>query len=252
MSGCSKTSKCILCFLGLIFWAAAAALMFVGVEVFNTYRKYDEITSANLTLIPASVILGVAVFLFIIGLLGCIAAAKESKGCLAVFFSLLLIVLIGEIAAGSLGYAYRGKVREAVENGLENAVNGKGNDTVQQDQIDYIQKTLHCCGVHNATDWVGTPYWVSHDFTLPNSCCKNDNCTGLATPADPSVYPQGCYDLLEKQFLKNLGYIAGAAITIAVLQIFGLICTCILICRSRARGDVPYLTLGSDRSGLQV
>lgn len=34
------------------------------------------------------------------------------------------------------------QVREAVENGLENAVHGKGNDTVQQDQIDYIQRTV--------------------------------------------------------------------------------------------------------------
>lgn len=71
--------------------------MFVGVEVFNTYRKYEEITSANLTLIPASIILGVAVFLFIIGLLGCIAAAKESKGCLAVVGIIFFHVLCEEI-----------------------------------------------------------------------------------------------------------------------------------------------------------
>lgn len=52
--------------------------------MYNTYSHYNELTTANLTLIPASIILGVGVFMFILGILVCLAACKENKILLAV------------------------------------------------------------------------------------------------------------------------------------------------------------------------
>ena len=56
----------------------------MGAWVYHTYNHFSELTAANLTLIPAAIVISVGAFLFIIGSLGCIAACKESKCLLAV------------------------------------------------------------------------------------------------------------------------------------------------------------------------
>ena len=68
----------------LFFQAAAAGLIFMGAWVYHTYNHFSELTTANLTLIPAAIVISVGVFLFIIGCLGCIAACKENKCLLAI------------------------------------------------------------------------------------------------------------------------------------------------------------------------
>lgn len=67
-----------------IFQGAAAGLIFMGAWVYHTYDHFSELTTANLTLIPAAIVIVVGVILFVIGSLGCIAACKENKCLLAV------------------------------------------------------------------------------------------------------------------------------------------------------------------------
>lgn len=44
---------------------------------------------------------------------------------------------------------------------------------------------LKCCGVHNYTSWIGTPWYTSHNNTVPLSCCKNTTgCTGRLDQLD--------------------------------------------------------------------
>lgn len=44
---------------------------------------------------------------------------------------------------------------------------------------------LRCCGVHNYTTWIGTPWYNSHNNTVPHSCCKNTTgCTGSLEQLD--------------------------------------------------------------------
>lgn len=246
----SVTSKICLTVIGFVFWAAAAGLIFLGSWVYHTYHHFSELTTANLTLIPAAIVIAVGVFLFIIGSLGCIAACKENKCILAIFFSLLLIVLTAEVVAGALGYVFRDDMKRAVDDGLRDAVNKYDYDgSVWQDQIDYLQKELHCCGIVNASDWNTAKKW-NRTGEVPNSCCRphlKKTCSNATSGSD--IYKEGCVSLLEDKFLKNLVYIAGVAIAFAVIQLLGMICSCILLCRSR---EVRYEMLGGPNSGLRV
>ncbi|ESO92438.1 hypothetical protein LOTGIDRAFT_233185 [Lottia gigantea] len=249
-SGCTVTSKICLILVGLIFWGAAAGLCFVGSWVYSTYSHYDEIAEASLTLVPAAIIVTVGVFMFIIGLIGCIAACKESKCILAVFFSLILLVFLAEVTAGVTGYLYRKDVKRTVSDGLHNSIN-RYNETIQKDQVDYVQQELKCCGVNNASDWLTSAYWGhEHKNIVPTSCCSNNNCTGSLVPRDPLVFKEGCLPLVEDKFNSNLVYIASFAVAFAVIQILGLISACILLCRSQ---EVRYEALNSaERNGLRV
>lgn len=247
----STTSKICLSVIGFIFWGAAAALIFLGAWVYHTYKHFSELTTASLTLVPAGIIIIVGVFLFILGCVGCVAACKENKCLLAVFFALLLIVLTAEVTAGVVGYVFRTDLKKTVKDGLEAAL-GKYDNTssVEKDQIDYLQSELKCCGIMNASDWQNARPWDKK--TVPDSCCKVTNitqCDHSLKADNKDIYKDGCLDKLEKKFERNLVYIAGVAITFAVIQLLGMICSCILLCRSQ---EVRYEILGGPNSGLRV
>ncbi|XP_061163668.1 tetraspanin-36-like [Saccostrea echinata] len=254
MSGCTMTSKVGLILIGLIFWAVAAGLFFVGGWVFNTYKHFDEIAEANFTLIPASIIIAVGVMMFVVGLVGCAAAFKENKCLLAVLFSFLLVILTALITSGALGYGFRSDVTNAVENGLHKAINAYNSNSTQRDQVDYLQRNLKCCGVNNASDWLSAKTWApTSNKTVPESCCVADiNCTEEERKMiyNPKyIYQKGCYEKLEHEFMSNLAYIAGTAIGLAVILVLGMICSCILFCRSK---EVRYEALGGQYAGLRV
>lgn len=205
-------------------------------------------------MLPASIVLGVAIFMFLIGLLGCIAVFKESKILLSAYFCLILIVFVGEVIASVLGYCYRSEVEDTVSTGLMDAVN-KYNETVMAEQVDYIQRELKCCGVRNATDWLTSLYWGQlHNNTVPSSCC-NTTVNHNITICDPTItsgdiYTMGCLYALKDKFMSNLIYIAVCTVSFAVVQILGLITVCILICRTR---EVKYDRLeNAQRDGLRV
>ncbi len=59
--------------------AAGAALAYVGAYVIRSYDNFDSFIQDKYTLIPAAIIIGVSVVMFIFGLVGCCATIRESK-----------------------------------------------------------------------------------------------------------------------------------------------------------------------------
>ncbi|GFR90431.1 tetraspanin [Elysia marginata] len=253
MGVCTNLAKCLLIFTGACYLVSAGVLSYIGIWVFSTYDHFDEIADSSLTLLPASIILAGSVFMCIVGILACIAAFKNHKVLLAVFFSLILLVFIGEVAAGVLGYVYRSKVNGVLNDNLNDAINDY-NLSSYKEQIDYMQQEFHCCGVHNATDWADSASWkTNHTGLVPESCCKpthgNDTCVPEITSKD--IYHEGCLDKLNSEFRKNLVYIATAAVILALIQLMALLSTCILVCRTREERN--YQTLNeTGGSGLRV
>lgn len=234
--------------IGICYLASAGGLSYIGVWVFNTYEHFDEIADSNLTLIPASIIIGVSVFMCIIGILSCMAAFKKSKLLLAVFFCLVLLIFIGEVVAAVLGYVYRSKAEDILRDDLQDAID-QYNVTAYKDQINYLQSEFHCCGVNNASDWLTSTYWsIHHNDTVPQSCCRvniNKTCSGKLD--NSTIYTEGCLDKLNDEFRKNLIYIAVTVICLAAIQILALMSSCVLICRTKE--ETPYQILGEPIGG---
>ena len=61
------------------------------------------------------------------------------------YFTLLLLILIGTVAAGALGYIYRRDVDSAIDDGLEKALSkyGTPNNTVWTDEVDFMQREVY-------------------------------------------------------------------------------------------------------------
>lgn len=251
MSCSSATSKICLTAIGVLFWLAAAALIFLGAWVFHTYSHFNELATANLTLIPAGILIIVGVFLFILGSIGCIAACKENKCLLAAFFSILLIVLTAEVTAAVLGYIFRTQIKKTIDSGVKDAMDKySSSPSTAKDQIDYLQSLLKCCGINNASDWNSADVWSkTNSGHVPVSCCKVNMSSCNTAISSKEIFSQGCSSLLEQKFQNNLAYATGVAVAFAVIQFIGLTCSCILMLRSN---EVKYEILGGLYSGTRM
>lgn len=65
--------------ISIFFQAAGVALAYVGSYVIKSYKNFEDFVADKYNLIPAAIIIGVAVVMFVIGILGCCATLKESK-----------------------------------------------------------------------------------------------------------------------------------------------------------------------------
>ncbi|KAJ3596792.1 hypothetical protein NHX12_003193 [Muraenolepis orangiensis] len=249
MGHCGITSsKTALVLLNLIFLAAAGVLCYVGAYVFVTYDDYDHFFEDVYTLIPAAVIIGVGALLFVIGLIGCYSTIRESPCGLASFVFILLLVFVIEVAVVVLGYVYRTKVEEHVNSsiqGVYNEYNGT-NSNAPSRAIDYVQRQLKCCGIHNFSDWMNTPWFeASQNNSVPISCCKPDldTCTGsLARSED--LFQEGCEVLVVKKLKEIMMYVIWATLTFATIQMLSMLCACAVLCHRRREMNYDLLTNG--------
>jgi multisubunit Na+/H+ antiporter MnhG subunit len=226
-----------------VFWAAAAGLIFVGVWVYKEYHYYEEIAKAVYTLLPATIIMAVGVFFFILGIIGCTGAIKEQRCLLGVFFTVMLIILVGTVAAAAMGFVYRHQIDDQLENTLYDSLKKYGNETTLDHDIDFMQKKIKCCGVWNYTDWNSTHWSQETGKPYPDSCCKNETCDYNQSINNSTDFKRGCYEHVRSEFLGHIGIVAGVAGTFAVLVLLGMSCACILICNRR--NDPQYIGLSS-------
>ncbi|XP_037337802.2 tetraspanin 36 [Pungitius pungitius] len=234
------TSKTVLLFLSLVFWVAGAALAYVGAYVIRSYDSFESFIQDKYTLVPAAIIIGISVVMFIFGLVGCCATLRESKVGLSFFFLIIMGMFAAEVAALVFGFIYQGKIKADLERSMNDVFvkyDGQGAET---DAVDYLQVQLQCCGVMNYTSWSNTSWFSSHNNTVPASCCKNSTvCTRRLDQPD-QLNTQGCEVKLERLLQGVLGYAMLVILGFAIIKFFGMLSVCVIACKT-----------GSQRSGYQ-
>ncbi|XP_036434333.1 tetraspanin 36 [Colossoma macropomum] len=234
------TSKTVLLILSLIFWAAGAALSYVGAYVIRSYKNFDNFLEDKYTLIPAAIIIGVAVVMFIIGIVGCCATLRESKVGLGFFMFILLLIFAAEVTAFVFGFIYKGRIKGDLEKSMSEVFQKYDGKNAETRAVDYLQSQLQCCGVRNYTDWTSTPWFSSHNRTVPHSCCKaNTTCTGQFDQSE-LLNAQGCETKLEKLLQSVLSYAMLVILGFAIIKFFGMLSICVITCRS-GRSDYQPL-----------
>nr|XP_020666714.1 tetraspanin-3-like [Pogona vitticeps] len=237
-------SKTVLLLISLIFWGAGAGLAYVGGYVLNSYKAYDPFLQDKYALLPALIIICVAVVMFIIGLVGCCATIRESKVGLGVFLVIILAIFIAEVAAFVLGFIYREKVKTDLHEPMLQAFQAYDGKTDDSHIVDYLQQELQCCGVQNYTDWIGSRWFnsTSKNNSVPLSCCKQDlrqNCTGLLS--EPKfLNTQGCEGKVESALQSVLSYAMVVILAFAIVKFFGMFSVCVLACKRNDNGYQPF------------
>ncbi|XP_076067694.1 tetraspanin-6-like [Oratosquilla oratoria] len=139
------------------------------------------------------------------------------------YAAFLLVVFVVLLGSGISGYAYRERLKTGYEDGLNRAFTEYERSSTLTAAVDNLQNTIHCCGIHNVSDWLTTPYGQSNDRAYPISCCK-DVVDGVCM----SVYNQGCYYTVIHLLESNAGIVIISAFSFAAFQVVGVVLACCL------------------------
>uniref|UniRef100_A0A0X3PPP5 Tetraspanin n=1 Tax=Schistocephalus solidus TaxID=70667 RepID=A0A0X3PPP5_SCHSO len=127
------------------------------------------------------------------------------------------ILLLLEVVAAFLLFAFRVKCKEFVESSLKKTIDRIINGPANSDDVaamDFMQQKFQCCGATSPADW------GSH---MPSSCCKN-----AAAPCPDNHYTVSCGDAFYEVIKDSWLYLGIVIIIIAVLEVGAIASACIL------------------------
>jgi len=249
--GCFGFLKAMMfAFNGIIFLAGAAILgvgIWVKVDSSSILGFIDQIEDApseiNQILNVGYLLIAVGAVLLIIGFLGCCGAIKESRCMLLMFFVIVLVVFIAEVAGAVIVLVFKPLA--------EDLLNKLGDKAVQNIKKQYGQSpdvtqlwnstmdTLSCCGFYNYTDFIDSPFYKDNAYTFPVQCCpppySNGACdSDLAYSASNTTL--GCFPRLEQLIEENTVVVAAVALGIAALEVCAMVVSLTLYCKIGSKG----------------
>ncbi|CAL8274074.1 unnamed protein product [Lota lota] len=229
-------------FNGLIFVAGAALLgvgIWVKVDSGSILGLLQNIKGApeelGQLLNVGYLLIAVGVVLVVIGFLGCCGAVKESRCMLMLFFIIILVIFLAEVAGAVVILVFKpvaadlieklggaAKKSIAVDYGSNPDITGLWNTTME---------TLKCCGFYNYTDFSDSPYYKQHS-SYPPQCCNGEvSCVDPVNVNSSIPHIPGCFPKILKLIDDNSIAIIAVALGIAVVEILAMIVAMTLYCK---------------------
>lgn len=224
VQGCGMSCIKNLIFIFNFFFAISGIVIIVcGGYSLHLFKKTGPVVGDDYVSAPIILIV-VGSIVFLVAFLGCCGAMQESYCMLMLFSVFLFLILVAEIAAGALGFVYKGKVDHIAKDKFTSSLKdynreSEGKVKPIQEAWDFIQSQLKCCGVTNYQDWQNDAH-----INPPKSCCPNaDRCSSSS-----DYYDKGCYDKVKEDISQYAVYVGIAGIGIGLIEIIGIIFACCL------------------------
>lgn len=224
VQGCGMSCIKNLLFIFNFFFAISGIVIIVcGGYSLHLFKKTGPVVGDDYVSAPVILIV-VGSIVFLVAFLGCCGAMQESYCMLMLFSVFLFLILVAEIAAGALGFVYKGKVENIAVDKFTTSLRdynreSEGKVKPIQEAWDFIQSQLKCCGVTTYQDW---RTYASID--PPKSCCANaDRCSSTG-----DYYSKGCFDKVKEDISQYAVYVGIAGIGIGLIEIIGIIFACCL------------------------
>ncbi|XP_072038694.1 tetraspanin-5-like isoform X2 [Amphiura filiformis] len=234
-------------FLNLAFWLIGAFILGFGIWglVTKSLSTVNELAKdAGFSLDPMIGFIIIGGIIFSLAFCGCIGALRENTCILKFFTYSLILIFIGEIVIGVLGYIYSDKLLEILEVWMFRYIDSYFDDPDTQFIVDGMQEGLKCCGSVSPDDWLANIYFACDSIatktqcSVPFSCCKPDEgienyqCGYGVLALDQElwrdyIHTQGCVEALQYWFIEYaivLGCVGGVLI---ILQ-------CVTICLAKS------------------
>ncbi|NXK06350.1 TSN1 protein, partial [Herpetotheres cachinnans] len=237
--GCFTFIKVMMILFNLAIFLGGGTLLGVGVWVTVDGQSFLDIfgtlSSSVLQVVNVSYFLIViGAVLMVIGFLGCCGAQKESKCLLMMFFSVVLIIFIAEIAAAVVALVYTGLAETLLTAVVTPLLKEKyGVDKSLTHIWNVTMTEVHCCGLNNYTDF-NDSHWYKEWGTYPEPCCCAPAVGGLPPLAHPHLHGcllQGCFNQILEEIKTNAGVVGGVAAGIAALEIAAMAVSMYLYCQ---------------------
>ncbi|XP_042191723.1 tetraspanin-1 [Callorhinchus milii] len=234
--GCFTFVKVMMILFNLMIFLGGGALLGVGIWVTvdgsSFVKVIGQVSSQAMQFVNVGYFcIAIGAVLVLIGFLGCCGAQKESRCLLIMFFAIVLIIFIAEIAAAVVALVYssfaesllKAWVGPVLKNdyGKVKDVTGIWNSTMSE---------LKCCGFTNYTDFIDSYYYENNNNNLPSFCCTGlqSNCS-IEVASTDSV--QGCFEQLFTILKENANIVGGIAAGICALEIAAMAVSMYLYCK---------------------
>ena len=174
VGACSSCVKFMIGFMSKLVYAFNLFFFVLGVLLLaaGIYAQLKLNQLGELLHVPLSVALIVLASVVIcLTFFGCVGAYCKRRGLLKVYWGLLLIVILFQIAAGAIFYAERGE--------LINAMGTSWHDPENDATKVYLQDHFQCCGWINVTD-----------SPAVSSYCPASTVPPPPPPEDPPAVPE--------------------------------------------------------------
>ncbi|XP_009074380.1 PREDICTED: tetraspanin-1 [Acanthisitta chloris] len=226
--------KVMMILFNLIIFLSGGTLLGVGIWVTvdepSFLNIFGALSSSILQVVNVSyVLIAIGAVLLVIGFLGCYGAQKESKCLLMMFFSVVLIIFIAEVAVAVVALVYTGPAEVLLTAVVTPKLKEKyGVDGTFTENWNVTMTKFHCCGLNNYTDF-NNSYWYETKHTYPESCCNMQQPCNDTLAAQSHV--QGCFKQILENIRTNAGAVGGVAAGIAALEIAAMAVSMYLYCR---------------------
>lgn len=220
--------------LGVGIWVkvdSGSILNFIG-QIENAPAELTQVLNVGYLLIA------IGALLVVIGFLGCCGAVRESKCMLMLFFIIVLLVFIAEVAGAIVILVFRPLADDLFQKLGTAAVQNIRKDYGENPDVTGLwnttMSTLKCCGFYNSSDFVDSPYYKDHDKLYPPQCCPGYSSPCNQTVADSDMSIPGCFPKIKHLIDENTVVIVGVALGIAALEICAMVVSMILFCRVKS------------------
>ncbi|XP_074660649.1 CD9 antigen-like [Tubulanus polymorphus] len=248
LTGCMSFMKYLVLVFNLIVWLIGLMVLSVGVWLRldpQTMQFVNALDGLQIYYIGTYVLIGAGGLMTIVGFVGCCGAFQESACMLGTFFIFLFLILCGEISAGVLAFLYNQRIAKSINDGFKRSVQKDYGDLGRTQSIDYVQRTLECCGGESPYDYPASDWYKNNNNgRLPKTCCKKDvmhlqgqleeacDMTGLVDEKHltPAAHQVGCGPKLIEFFQEHLHIMIGVSLGVASIQVLGLIFSIVLCC----------------------
>lgn len=256
-AACIKVTKYFLFLFNLLFFILGAVILGFGVWILADRSSFISVlqTSSSSLKVGAYVFIGVGAVTMLMGFLGCLGAVNEVRCLLGLYFAFLLLILIAQVAAGTLFYFNVGQLKQEMGNVVAELIrsyNASSQDSLQE-AWDYVQAQVKCCGWVDFRNWTDNADLMNRtELTYPCSCQANGDeddrfsqktgfCQALVNGTsnstvggnDPERWPvhkEGCMEKVQAWLQENLGIILGVCVGVAVIELLGMLLS-ICLCR---------------------
>ncbi|XP_008067806.1 tetraspanin-1 [Carlito syrichta] len=236
---CFSFLKTMMVLFNLLIFLSGVALLAVGIWVSvdgpSFLKIFGPLSSSAVQFVNVGYFLIAAgAVLFALGFLGCYGARTESKCALMMFFTILLVIFIAEIAAAVVALVYTTMAEHFLTLLVVPAI--KKDYGSQKDFTQVWNSTmegLKCCGFTNYTDFEGSPYFVKNDAFPPYCCNDNVNSTAkerCTKEKAENMEVQGCFQQLLLGIRTNAVTVGGVAAGIGALELAAMVVSMYLYC----------------------
>lgn len=243
MTASLNVIKYLLFLFNVLFVITGIVLLSIGAAIKAVYMGYHVFLDDRYFSAP-NLLIAVGLIILLVSFLGCCGAVKENHCMVVSYIALLVLIFILELSAGIAGYVCRDAAKEVLTTKLtESMVNYGKNDTVITTLWDVIQRNFECCGAKSPDDWENVAKMSNGTTTVPQSCCNPPSgfapftCNATSTPPR---FTEGCTDKFGEFVRDKAVVIGGAGVTIALIQLVGILMACRLA--SAMRRAVSELT----------